>query len=80
MYIFMWTVLQTQTDVKHWNLQESPSLRGSHGALNDELREKRVGGSGRVHIFHLHEVALAAHGRNMLKYVEMMTSNICLRT
>lgn len=28
---------------------------GSHGALNDELREKRVGGSGRVHIFHLPE-------------------------
>eukprot|EP00435_Cladocopium_sp_Y103_P019871 s278_g4.t2 len=28
---------------------------GSHGALNAELREKRVGGSGRVHIFHLPE-------------------------
>jgi len=28
---------------------------GSHGALNDELLEKRVGGAGRVHIFHLPE-------------------------
>eukprot|EP00438_Fugacium_kawagutii_P032546 Skav202164 [mRNA] locus=scaffold970:369032:370393:- [translate_table: standard] len=26
---------------------------GSPGALSDELREKRVGGSGRVHLFHL---------------------------
>ncbi|CAK9035482.1 Probable zinc metalloprotease PTRG_04772 [Durusdinium trenchii] len=28
---------------------------GSHKALNDELRDKRVGGAGRVHIFHLPE-------------------------
>jgi len=34
-----------------------PNLQGSHGALNDELLEKRVGGAGRVHIFHLPEVA-----------------------
>eukprot|EP00933_Yihiella_yeosuensis_P023416 TRINITY_DN1823_c0_g2_i2.p1 TRINITY_DN1823_c0_g2~~TRINITY_DN1823_c0_g2_i2.p1 ORF type:complete len:480 (-),score=86.53 TRINITY_DN1823_c0_g2_i2:304-1743(-) len=28
---------------------------GSHAALNDELLERRVGGDGRVHIFHLPE-------------------------
>eukprot|EP00439_Symbiodinium_sp_Y106_P031769 s7596_g3.t2 len=28
---------------------------GSHGALTDELHEKRVGGAGRLHIFHLPE-------------------------
>ena len=36
-------------------LRETSTYRGSHGALTEELHEKRVGGAGRLHIFHLPE-------------------------